>query len=206
MVATPTASRDPRAPTEARVAVGMRQVWQGRPMDPASASRAVGTLLASTPHNGAMSTLKETLQADLTTAIRSRDELTAATLRMALTAVTNEEVSGKSARMLSDAEVMGVLTKEAKKRREAAAAFTDASRPELADRELAELGVLDRYLPEPLTAEEVSALVDAAVARLADEGVTGMPAMGRVMKDVTPQVAGRFDGGQLATMVRAALA
>jgi uncharacterized protein YqeY len=175
-------------------------------MDPASASRAVGTLLASTPHNGAMSTLKETLQADLTTAIRSRDELTAATLRMALTAVTNEEVSGKSARMLSDAEVMGVLTKEAKKRREAAAAFTDASRPELADRELAELGVLDRYLPEPLTAEEVSALVDAAVARLADAGVTGMSAMGRVMKDVTPQVAGRFDGGQLATMVRAALA
>ena len=77
--------------------------------------------------------------------------------------------------------------------------------PELADRELAELAVLDRYLPEPLTAEEVSVLVEAAVARLADEGVTGMPAMGRVMKDVTPQVAGRFDGAQLATMVRAAL-
>ena len=175
-------------------------------MDPASASRTVAVLRPSTPHNGAMSTLKETLQSDLTTAIRSRDELSAATLRMALTAVTNEEVSGKSARTLSDAEVMGVLTKEAKKRREAATAFTDASRPELADRELAELAVLDRYLPEPLTAEEVSVLVDAAVARLADEGVTGMPAMGRVMKDVTPQVAGRFDGAQLATMVRAALA
>jgi len=163
-------------------------------------------LRASTPHNGGMSTLKETLQTDLTTAIRGRDQLTAATLRMALTAVTNEEVSGKSARTLSDAEVMGVLTKEAKKRREAATAFTDASRPELADRELAELSVLDRYLPEPLTAEEVGALVDAAVARLADEGVTGMPAMGRVMKEVSPQVAGRFDGGQLAAMVRAALA
>ncbi len=153
-----------------------------------------------------MSTLKETLQSDLTSAIRSRDELSAATLRMALTAVTTEEVSGKSARTLSDAEVVGVLNKEAKKRREAATAFTDASRPELAERELAELDVLGRYLPEPLTAEEVNALVDAAVARLADEGVTGMPAMGRVMKELTPQTAGRFDGGQLAAMVRAALA
>ena len=153
-----------------------------------------------------MSTLKETLQSDLTTAIRSRDELSSATLRMALTAVTTEEVAGKSARTLSDAEVVGVLTKEAKKRREAATAFTDASRPELAERELAELDVLGRYLPEPLTADEVSALVDAAVARLADEGVTGMPAMGRVMKELTPQTAGRFDGGQLAAMVRAALA
>lgn len=153
-----------------------------------------------------MSTLKETLQSDLTDAIRSRDELTSATLRMALTAVTNEEVSGKSARTLSDAEVVGVLTKEAKRRREAATAFADASRPELAERELAELDVLARYLPEPLTAEEVSAMVDAAVARLADEGVTGMPAMGRAMKELTAQTAGRFDGGQVAAMVRAALA
>jgi hypothetical protein len=153
-----------------------------------------------------MSTLKETLQSDLTDAIRSRDELTSATLRMALTAVTNEEVSGKSARTLSDAEVVGVLTKEAKKRREAATAFADASRPELAERELAELDVLARYLPEPLTVEEVRAMVDAAVARLADEGVSGMPAMGRVMKELTAQTAGRFDGGQVAAMVRAALA
>jgi hypothetical protein len=152
-----------------------------------------------------MSTLKETLQSDLTDAIRSRDELTSATLRMALTAVTTEEVSGKSARTLSDAEVVGVLTKEAKKRREAATAFADASRPELAERELAELGVLARYLPEPLTAEEVRAMVDAAVARLADEGVTGMPAMGRVMKELTAQTAGRYDGGQVAAMVRSAL-
>jgi uncharacterized protein YqeY len=153
-----------------------------------------------------MSTLKETLQSDLTSAIRSRDELTSATLRMALTAVTTEEVAGKSARTLSDAEVVGVLTKEAKERREAATAFTDAARPELAQRELAELDVLARYLPEPLSAQEVSGLVDAAVARLADQGVTGMPAMGRVMKELTAQTAGRFDGGELAAMVRAALA
>jgi uncharacterized protein len=152
-----------------------------------------------------MSTLKETLQADLTAAIRSRDGLTSATLRMALTAVTTEEVSGKSARTLSDAEVMGVLTKEAKKRREAATAFADAGRPELADRELAELGVLSGYLPEPLTAEEVAGMVEAAVAAMAAEGVTGMPAMGRVMKELTPRTAGRFDGGQLAQLVRARL-
>ena len=153
-----------------------------------------------------MSTLKETLQSDLTTAIRGRDELTAATLRMALTAVTNEEVSGKSARTLSDSEVMGVLTKEAKKRREAATAFTDAARPELVERELAELGVLARYLPEPLSTDEVASMVAAAVEQVAAEGVSGMPAMGRVMKELTPQTAGRFDGGQLAAMVRSALA
>lgn len=152
-----------------------------------------------------MSTLKETLRSDLTTAIRSRDELTSATLRMALTAVSTEEVSGSSARTLSDAEVIGVLTKEAKRRREAATAFTDAARPELAEREIAELGVLNRYLPEPLTADEVQGMVAAAVARLADQGVTGMPAMGRVMKELTPLTAGRFDGGQLAAMVRGAL-
>jgi uncharacterized protein len=131
---------------------------------------------------GGMSTLKETLQSDLTAAIRSRDGLTAATLRMALTAVTTEEVSGKSARTLSDSEVMGVLTREAKKRREAATAFSDAGRAELAERELAELGVLSGYLPEPLTTQEVSAMVDATVAAVAAEGVTGMAAMGRVMK------------------------
>jgi uncharacterized protein YqeY len=152
-----------------------------------------------------MGTLKETLQADLTTAIRSRDELTAATLRMALSAVTNEEVSGKVARTLSDAEVTGVLNKEAKRRREAATAFTDATRPELAAREMAELGVLARYLPEPLTTQEVTVMVDAAVAQVAQQGATGTAAMGRVMKELSPLTAGRFDGGQLASMVRAAL-
>ena len=152
-----------------------------------------------------MSTLKESLHSDLTTAIKARDELTSATLRMALSAVTTEEVSGKSARSLSDAEVMAVLTKEAKKRREAATAFADAGRPELAEREIAELGVLTRYLPEPLSEQEVSAMVSRTVAELADQGVTGMPAMGRAMKELTPQTAGRFDGARLAAMVRAAL-
>lgn len=152
-----------------------------------------------------MSTLKQDLQADLTDAIRSRDELSAATLRMALSAVTNEEVSGRSARTLSDAEVVAVLNKEAKKRREAASAFTDAGRPELAAREIDELGVLNRYLPEPLTQDEVAAMVTEAVDAAAADGVTGMPAMGRVMKELTPRTSGRFDGSQVAAMVRAAL-
>jgi hypothetical protein len=154
---------------------------------------------------GAMTDLKATLQSDLTRAIRSRDELTAATLRMALAAVTTEEVSGPSARTLSDAEVTGVLVKEAKKRREAAAAFTDAGRVELADRENAELAVLQRYLPEPLSEQEVRAMVAQAVAEAAQAGATGMAAMGRVMKQLTPRVAGRFDGARLAGLVRAAL-
>lgn len=152
-----------------------------------------------------MRTLKQDLQADLTDAIRSRDELSAATLRMALSAVTNEEVSGRSARTLSDAEVVAVLNKEAKKRREAASAFTDAGRPELAAREIDELGVLNRYLPEPLTQDEVAAMVTEAVDAAAADGVTGMPAMGRVMKELTPRTSGRFDGSQVAAMVRAAL-
>lgn len=152
-----------------------------------------------------MADLKATLQADLTEAIRSRDELAASTLRMALAAVTTEEVSGKAARTLSDAEVVGVLAKEAKRRREAAAAFTDAGRAELAEREVAELGVLTRYLPEPLSEAEVAAMVAEAVRAAAEAGITGMPAMGRVMKELTPRTSGRFDGGQLAGMVRAAL-
>ena len=152
-----------------------------------------------------MTSLKETLQADLTDAIRARDELTVATLRMALAGITTEEGSGRSARVLTDAEVVTVLTREAKKRREASSAFAAGGRPELAAREDAELEVLTRYLPAPLTEAEVAALVSAAVGRCAEEGVTGMPAMGRVMKELTGTTAGRFDGGRLAAMVRAAL-
>ena len=152
-----------------------------------------------------MSDLKATLQSDLTEAIRARDEVVVATLRMALSAITTEEVAGRSARTLSEAEVVGVLTKEAKKRRESAAAFSDAGRPELADRENAELAVLARYLPEPLTQAQVQAMVAEAVAAAEASGVTGMAALGRIMKELTPRTAGRFDGGALASMVRSAL-
>ena len=151
-------------------------------------------------------TLKDQLRADLTTAIKARDELRSSTLRMALTAVTNEEVAGKSARTLSrDHDVVAVLGREAKKRREAATAYDDAGRAELADRERAELGVLEGYLPAPLDDAEVAAIVDAAVAAAAAEGRTGMAAMGAVMKLVTPQTQGRADGSAVAAAVRARL-
>jgi uncharacterized protein len=153
-----------------------------------------------------MTDLKASLQHDLTEAIRARDEVTAATLRMALAAITTEEVAGTVARTLSEGEVVGVLIREAKQRREAAAAFADAGRAELAAREEDELAVLARYLPEPLTDDEVAAMVEAAVADAAADGATGMAAMGRVMKSLTPTTAGRYDGGTLAARVRAALA
>jgi uncharacterized protein len=144
-------------------------------------------------------TLKQRLQADLTTAIKGRDELSAATLRMALTAITNEEVAGKQARELSDDDVVKVLAREAKKRREAAEAFDGAGRPELAERERAEGSVLDTYLPAQLSDDELAAIVRAAVAAT---GAQGPRAMGQVMKAVQPTIAGRADGGRVAAEVR----
>jgi uncharacterized protein len=150
-----------------------------------------------------MSTLKARLQADLTTAIKARDELTSATLRMALTAVTNEEVSGKAARVLSDDEIITVLGREAKKRRESAEAYDNAERPELASRERAELGVLEGYLPAQLSDEDLVRIVSEAIAA---SGAQGPQAMGAVMKIVSPQVAGKAEGGRVAAEVRRQLA
>jgi uncharacterized protein YqeY len=152
-----------------------------------------------------MSDLKAQLKSDLTAAIKSRDEVTAATIRMVLTAVTNEEVAGKQARQLTDDDVLAVLGREAKKRRESAAAFDSAARPELADRERDELSVIARYLPQPLDDAEVGRLVDAAVAQVLTSGATGGQAMGAVMKLLQPQVRGRADGGVVADLVKAAL-
>jgi uncharacterized protein len=147
--------------------------------------------------------LKERLQSDLTEAIRSRDELVSATLRMALTAVTTEEVAGKQARVLGDDEVLTVLARESKKRREAAEAFDGADRPELAARERAEGEVLATYLPAQLSDDEIAELVRAAIAA---SGASGPQAMGQVMKVVQPKVAGRAEGGRVAAEVRRQLA
>jgi uncharacterized protein YqeY len=146
--------------------------------------------------------LKSRLQSDLTRAIRSRDELRAATLRMALTAVKSEEVAGTAARILSDAEVVVVLGREAKKRKEAATAFADAGRADRATRERDELAVLESYLPAQLTDPDLAAIVTGAVAEVAASGASGMAAMGRVMKLVQPKVAGRADGGRVAAEVK----
>lgn len=152
-----------------------------------------------------MSSLKDRLQSDLRSAIKARDEVTSATIRMALTAITNEEVSGRESRQLSDDDVLSVLGREAKKRREAAEAYESANRPELAQRELLELDVLARYLPQALSDDEVRAIVSGAVAEVAATGATGGQAMGQVMKLVQPQVKGRADGGRVAALVKAAL-
>ena len=147
--------------------------------------------------------LKATLQQDLTAAIRAQDKVRAGTLRMALTAVTTEEVAGKQQRELSDDEVLKVITKEAKKRREAAEAYSGAGRTELAEQEEAELAVLEGYLPAQLSDEELAALAQDAVA---ETGATDMRAMGQVMKALQPKIAGRAQGGRVAAAVKQALA
>lgn len=146
-----------------------------------------------------MTELKAQLKADLTAAMKGRDELSTATLRMLLTAVSTEEVSGSTARELSDDEVLKVVAREAKKRREAAEAFGAAGRTEQAERELAEETVLNRYLPSQLTDAELAALVADAVR---ESGATEPRQMGQVMKLLTPKVAGRADGKRLSDEVR----
>jgi uncharacterized protein len=153
-----------------------------------------------------MTTLKSRLKDDLTAAIKQRDELRSATLRMTLTAITKEEVAGTSARELSDDEVQKVITREAKKRREAAEAFADGGRSEQAERERAEGEVLADYLPKQLTDEELDALVGEAVAEAQAAGAEGPRAMGAVMKIVNPKVSGRAEGGRVAAAVKKRLA
>lgn len=146
-------------------------------------------------------TLKARLRSDLSTAIKGRDELRSATIRMALTAISTAEVAGDTARELGDDEVLAVLAKEAKKRREAAEAFSGAGRSELASRELDELGVLEDYLPKPLSDEELDAAVEQALASLGDLPA-GPSAMGPAMKAAQAAVAGRAEGGRVAASVR----
>jgi uncharacterized protein YqeY len=147
--------------------------------------------------------LKTQLHTDLTTSIKARDELRTATLRMVLSAITNEEVSGTAARELSDDDVLKVLTREGKKRREAAEAFATGNRPELAERERAEGEIIAAYLPAQLSDDELRDLVTQAVAAT---GASGPQAMGAVMKVVNPLVAGRADGGRVAAEVKRQLA
>jgi uncharacterized protein YqeY len=146
-----------------------------------------------------MGTLKDQLEADLRGAMKAREELVTSTLRMAIAAVRTAEVAGEQARELSDDEVLGVLTKEAKKRREAAEAFAAAGRADSADRERAEERVLERYLPAQLGDAELADLVASA---LAGGGFVSMQQMGPAMKAVQAAVAGRAEGGRVAAEVR----
>lgn len=152
---------------------------------------------------GDMSTqsLKAQVQADLHDAMRAREKVRAGTLRMVLTSITNEEVAGEH-RDLTDDEVLKVIAKEAKKRKEAATAYADAGRDELVAQEEAELEILETYLPAQLGDDELRAIVAAAVAKT---GATGMPQMGQVMKVAQAKVAGRADGGRVAALVKESL-
>ncbi|MHC1557724.1 GatB/YqeY domain-containing protein [Actinomycetospora sp. C-140] len=146
-----------------------------------------------------MAELKERLRSDLTTAMKARDEVRVSTIRMALSAINTEEVAGDAHRELSDDEVVTVLGRESKKRRESAEAFDGAGRTELAERERAEQAVLTDYLPAQLSDEELTSLVAAAIA---ETGAEGPKQMGAVMKVVQPQVAGRADGRRVSGEVK----
>lgn len=154
-----------------------------------------------------MAELKARLRADLTTSMKARDTLTTGVLRMALAAVGTEEVAGSEARELSDDEVLRVLTREVRKRKEAAEAFQGAGRAEQAAGELAEADVLSRYLPAQLDDAELDGIVAKAVAAVAEQvgAAPGMRQMGQVMKVVNAEVAGRAEGARVAALVKAKL-
>ena len=147
--------------------------------------------------------LKEKLQNDLTDAMRARDEVRSSTIRMVLTAIKNEEVAGKEARDLSDAEVITVLSREAKKRREAAEAFDQAGAKDRADAERAEGVVIADYLPKQLSEAEIKELIAGAIA---ETGASSPAQMGLVMKSLQPKIAGKADGGTVSALVKAAIA
>ncbi|MUL44106.1 GatB/YqeY domain-containing protein [Streptomonospora sp. PA3] len=146
-----------------------------------------------------MAELKDRLQADLTAAMKARDDVRTRTLRSVLTAISTEEVSGQAARELGDEDVVRVITREAKKRREAAAAFEEGGRTDQAAAERAEGDVLADYLPAQLGDDELRDLVAAVIA---ETGAEGPKAMGQVMRQVTPRVAGRAEGGRIAAEVK----
>jgi uncharacterized protein YqeY len=147
--------------------------------------------------------LKEKLQSDLTESMRNRDEIRSSTLRMILTAIKNEEVSGKEARDLSDAELITVLSRESKKRREAAEAFDQAGARDRADTERAEGVIIAEYLPKQLSEAEVKDLIASAIK---ETGANSPAQMGLVMKSLQPKIAGKADGALVSSLVKAALA
>jgi uncharacterized protein YqeY len=156
---------------------------------------------APTPTSTAPHSLKERLRADLTAAIKERNKVRSGTIRMVLSAISEAEVAGKTAVELSDQQVLDVVVREAKKRREAEDAFAAAGRAELADKEHDEAAVLADYLPKQLTAAEVTAIVTEAI-ETTGAGDLGMRGMGKVMAVVTPQTKGKADGGVVAAEVK----
>jgi uncharacterized protein len=151
-----------------------------------------------------MAELKSQIRSDLTQAMKSRDKLRTATLRMLLAAIQTEEVSGKQARELSDDEEIKVLAREARKRAESAEIYTQNGRGELAANEHAEARIIDEYLPTPLTEAELADVADTAIAQVAEEfgARPGMKQMGMVMKAATAIAAGKADGARISAAVK----
>jgi len=141
------------------------------------------------------------IETELTDAIRAHDELRRDTLRLILAALRSAEK--KLLRPLSGDEELQVLQRERKRRIEAAEAFRAGNRPERAEREEAELKILEEFMPPPLSQEELEEIVDNVIAEV---GATSMRDLGRVMADVMPQVSGRADGSVVSQLVREALA
>lgn len=154
-----------------------------------------------------MAELKTQLRSDLTDAMKAKDKLRTATLRMLLAAITTEEVAGKQSRELTDADVLKVLAKESKKRGEAAEIYTENGRGDLAANERAEARVIDEYLPTPLTDAELADAVDTAIAEVAEQlgERPSMRQMGQVMKVATAIAAGKADGARISAAVKARL-
>lgn len=155
--------------------------------------------------SNAQESVKARLQADLTTAMKARDEVTTSTIRMVRSAITNAEVAGDVAVELDDEQVLGVLRSEAKKRVEAAEVYEGAGRAESAAKERAELAVIERYLPAAMGDDELAAIVDDAVAAAAAGGAAGPKAMGQVIKAVRDRAGATADGGRIAALVKARL-
>ena len=147
--------------------------------------------------------LKEKLQTDLTSSMRNRDEVRSSTIRMILTSIKNEEVSGKEVRELNESELITVLSREAKKRREAAEAFDQAGARDRAETERAEGAIIAEYLPKQLTEDEVKELIESAIK---ETGANSPAQMGLVMKNLQPKIAGKADGALVSSSVKASLA
>jgi len=152
-----------------------------------------------------VTTLKDQIKTDLTEAMKQRDDTARETLRMVLSAISNAEVAGDEAVVLSDDQVTAVLRGEAKKRAEAAQIYADAGRGESADKERAELAVIERYLPAAMSDDALAAVVAEEVAKAAASGASGGKAMGQVVKAVRERVGASVDGGAIAAKVKAAL-
>ena len=152
-----------------------------------------------------MTTFKDRIKADITEAMKAREEAKLSTLRMLLSAIQNAEVAGDEAIVLTDDQAIKVLQSEAKKRAEAAQIYADAGRTDAAAKERTELVVIEAYLPAAMSDDEVAAIVADEIAKAAAAGQTGGKAMGTVVKAVRDRVGSGADGGKIAALVKSAL-